>query len=142
MNFPILDTKIIQNCIPQREPIVMVDALLDYKDEYVQAALTISAKNIFVQNNRLTEGGIIEHMAQSVALYTGYKYFINNTPAPVGYIGAIKNVEIFKLPEVSEQIQTQVFVLHDIMGVTLVDTVCTCNKQIIAKSQMKTVLAK
>lgn len=141
-NFPIVDFKIIQNCIPQRNPIVMVDALLDHKNEYVQAALTIKSTNIFVQKNKLTEGGIIEHMAQSVALYTGYKCFINQEPAPVGYIGSIKKVEIFDLPEVDQKISTQVYVLHDIMGVTLVDTICSCNEKVIAKSQMKTVLAK
>lgn len=141
-NFPIVDSQTIKNCIPQREPIIMVDSLLDYKNQYVKSALTITNTNIFVQNNKLTEGGIIEHMAQSVALYTGYKYFVNQEPAPVGYIGSIKKVEIFNLPIVNQQIITQVYILHDIMGVTLVDTVCTCNELVIAKSQMKTVLAK
>jgi len=141
-SFPITDSSTIKKYIPQREPIIMVDALLAYHDQYIQSALTITATTLFVANNELTEGGIIEHMAQSVALYTGYKYYTNNEQAPVGYIGSISKLEIHFFPAVHQQISTEVQILHDIMGVTLVDTICTCQGRLVAKAQMKTVLAK
>ena len=81
-------------------------------------------------------------MAQTIALHTGYKYYLLKKPAPTGYIGAIKKAEIFKLPEVSETLITTVEILHDIMGVTLVQAKVECNGVLLASSEMKTALAR
>ena len=112
----ITEPSIIEKLIPQKAPMVMVDKLLYYDTEKVVSGLTVSEPNIFVANGVLTEPGLIEHMAQTVALYTGYHYYINNLEAPEGYIGAIKGVEIHRLPKVSEQIETEVIILQEIMG--------------------------
>ena len=136
----ITDTSIITKLIPQRAPIIMVDSLLYYDATKVISGLTISSENIFVQNNTFTEPGLIEHMAQTVALYTGYHFYINNLEAPEGYIGAIKGIEIKKLPKINNQVQTEVTILQEIMGVTLVEGTTTLNGEVIMTAQMKTVL--
>ena len=127
--------------IPQKAPFVMVDKLLHFEEKKVIAGLTISEENIFTQNHKFTAPGLIEHMAQTVALYTGYQFFLKEEDAPVGYIGAIKKAEIFDLPSVGNELKTTVNVLHDIMGVTLVTAETECNGKVIASSEMKTVLA-
>ena len=139
---PITDQNIILKLIPQRAPIIMVDALLSFNDTKVVSGLTITNDNMFVQNGYLTEPGLIEHMAQTVALYTGYHFYIQNIPAPEGYIGAIKGVHIKKLPKVNMQVQTEVEILQEVMGVTLVKGTTTLNGDIIMTAQMKTVLKK
>jgi len=139
---PITDQNIILKLIPQRAPIIMVDALLSFNDTKVVSGLTITSDNMFVQNGYLTEPGLIEHMAQTVALYTGYHFYIQNIPAPEGYIGAIKGVHIEKLPKVNMQVQTEVEILQEVMGVTLVKGTTTLNGDIIMTAQMKTVLKK
>ncbi|MEC3906095.1 hypothetical protein VOI54_03640 [Tamlana sp. 2201CG12-4] len=138
----ITDQSIIQKLIPQRAPIVMIDALLYFDDTKVISGLTITDNNIFVQDAYLTEPGLIEHMAQTVALYTGYHFYIKNIPAPEGYIGAIKGVHIERLPKVSEQLETEVKILQEIMGVTLVKGIIRLNGEVIMSAQMKTVLKK
>ena len=40
--------------------------------------------------DNFVESGIIEHMAQSVALHTGYQFYLRKEQAPTGYIGSIK----------------------------------------------------
>ena len=137
----IIDPDLIGDLIPQKAPFVMVDKLLQFETNKVVAGLKVLETNIFVRKGKLTEPGIIEHMAQTVALYTGYQYHIKKQPAPVGYIGAIKEAAIFELPVVGDQLMTTVNVLHDIMGVTLVTASTVCGKNLIAKSEMKTVLA-
>ncbi|MDC8001559.1 hypothetical protein POV26_10960 [Aequorivita todarodis] len=137
----ITDTDFIGKLIPQKAPFVMVDKLLHFEDKRVIAGLTISEENIFTENNKFTAPGLIEHMAQTVALYTGYQFFLKEEDAPVGYIGAIKKAEIFELPSVGNELKTTVNVLHDIMGVTLVTAETECDGKIIASSEMKTVLA-
>lgn len=137
----ITDQDFIGNLIPQRPPIVMVDKLLHFEDNKVVAGLTVSEANILSRNNQFTAPGLIEHMAQTVALYTGYQFFLKKEPAPVGYIGAIKKAEIHELPAVGSNLTTTVNVLHDIMGVTLVNVETECDGKLIATSEMKTVLA-
>ena len=138
----ITDKDFIGKLIPQKAPFVMVDSLLHFEEKKVIAGLTISEENIFTQNHKFSAPGLIEHMAQTVALYTGYQYFLKEQAAPVGYIGAIKKAEIYGLPAVGEKLKTTVQILHEIMGVTLVTAATECNGKIIACSEMKTVLAE
>lgn len=140
-NERITDKDFIGKLIPQKPPFVMVDKLLHFEEKKVVAGLTISEENIFIQNNKFAASGLIEHMAQSVALYTGYRFFQRKEDAPTGYIGAIKKAEIFMLPSIGEELITTVNILHDIMGVTLVTAETECDGKIIAYSEMKTVLA-
>ncbi|SDX03708.1 hypothetical protein [Aequorivita viscosa] len=137
----ITDKNFIGKLIPQRTPFVMVDKLLHFEESKVVAGLTISGDNIFTLNNIFTAPGLIEHMAQTVALYTGYRFYLKEEDAPVGYIGAIKKAEIFELPSIGKELKTTVNILHDIMGVTLVTAETECEGKVIASSEMKTVLA-
>ncbi|MGH2664183.1 hypothetical protein [Flavobacterium sp.] len=138
---PILDKKFVGNLIPQKFPFVMVDKLLSFSENEVTAGLTVSEENIFFNDEKFQESGLIEHMAQSVALFTGYQFYLKNEPAPTGYIGSIKSIEILQLPKNNEEIETTVNVLQEFMGVTLVDIVTKLNDKEIARGQMKTVLA-
>lgn len=131
----------IARLIPQRRPIVMVDTLIDFKENQVTSGLKVKKDNIFLKNDTLREPGVIEHMAQSVALHTGYRYFMKNEPAPTGYIGAIKSVKITTLPRINDQLITTVSVLHEIMGVTLVKISTTVDDKPVATAEMKTVVA-
>ena len=138
----ILDKSLVESLIPQKAPFVMVDKLFSFTENAIVAGLNIPTDNIFVQEGRFTEPGIIEHMAQSVALYTGYQYYLKNEPAPTGYIGSIKDVEVLELPLAGDDLITEVTVLQEFMGITLVDIVTKRNGTSIANGQMKTVLAK
>lgn len=138
---PSKDSVFVESLIPQKFPFVMVSQLLEYSPEKLIAAFIPTESNIFVANEIFQEGGLIEHMAQSVALHTGFKYFLKNEPAPTGYIGSIKSIDIFSLPKVGETIETHVFILQEFGGITLVDINSFCNGVEIAKGQMKTVIA-
>src|SRR5690554_2553629 len=133
----IIDPALIKDLIPQKHPFVMVDKLLHYEDKKVVAGLTVAEENLFMDDGKFTAPGIIEHMAQTVALYTGYQYYLKKQPAPIGYIGAIKKASIFWLPSTGDQLVTTVKVLHDIMGVTLVTASTFCGRDLLATSEMK-----
>jgi 3-hydroxyacyl-[acyl-carrier-protein] dehydratase len=120
---------------------VMIDKLISFSENEVIAGLTVPSENIFVTNNTFQESGLIEHMAQSVALFTGYQFFLKKEPAPTGYIGSIKSIEIFQLPQLGDDVETTVTILQEFMGVTLVDISTKLNNIEIARGQMKTVLA-
>jgi len=138
----LLERKMVENLLPQKFPFVMVDAMHSYTEISLVSGLEIKSDNIFVSANIFLEAGLIEHMAQSVALHTGYQYFLRNETAPTGYIGSIKEIEIKKLPKLNDNIQSEVTILQEFAGITLVDIVTTLNNEEIARGQMKTVLAK
>tara|TARA_B100001245_G_C22797835_1_gene384644 strand:+ start:272 stop:709 length:438 start_codon:yes stop_codon:yes gene_type:complete len=138
----ITDQSLIQKLIPQREPMIMVDTLLYYNKTKVIGGLTIKNSNMFVQDGAFSEPGIIEHMAQTVALHTGYSFYINNLVAPEGYIGAIKSVTITKLPKVNDKLETEVEILQKIFEVTLVKGKTRLNNEVIMIANMKTVEKK
>ena len=138
----IADGEFLKTLIPQKDPFVMVDALTDYSETHIVSNFTANPDNILVDNDKFSAPGLIENMAQTVALHTGYKYFLNKQPAPTGYIGAIKKAEIFQLPKISNKVTTTVNILHDIMGVTLVEAKVEYEGVLLACSEMKTALAQ
>ena len=62
----------ISKYLPQREPILMVDKLIDINDNGCEDALTVSANSIFVKDGAILDAALIEHTAQSGALFIGF----------------------------------------------------------------------
>ncbi len=137
-----LDKDFVEKLLPQKFPFVMVDKMYDYTETSLISGFTIQKESIFFQDGNFVESGLIEHIAQSIALHTGYQFFLKNEPAPTGYIGSIKDIEIRQLPKLGDEIQTTVSILQEFAGITLVDVVTRLNNVAIASGQMKTVIAK
>lgn len=135
---PTTDKDFVESLIPQRYPFVMVHELTEFSEDRLISGFEIKEDNIFVQDGIFQASGLIEHQAQSVALHTGYKYYLLGKEAPTGYIGAIKSFQADALPKTGDQLISEVTILNEVMGVTLVDIVTRLNDEIIARSQMKT----
>src|SRR5688500_4930876 len=87
--------------IPQRHPMVMIDDLLEASDTHAVTQLKINADNIFVEDHCLAEPGLVENIAQTAAAHVGYQCAQKQIPVPIGYIAAVKNLEIVRLPELN-----------------------------------------
>lgn len=138
----IFEKDFVEQLIPQKFPFVMIDKLFSYTETSVVAGLEIKSENIFCDGSKFLEPGLIEHMAQSVALHTGYQFYLRKEAVPTGYIGAISGIEIKELPKTGDHIQTTVTILQEFAGITMVNIVTTLDGKEIASGQMKTVLAK
>lgn len=138
----LLEKKSVENLLPQKFPFVMVDRMISYSETSLVSGFEIQNDNIFLKDTSFLEAGLIEHMAQSVALHTSYQFFLKNEIAPTGYIGSIKDIKIKKLPQINDTIQSTVSILQEFAGITLVNIVTFLNNEEIANGQMKTVLAK
>jgi hypothetical protein len=123
--------------IPQRPPIVMVDKLIYAADKKTVSGFTIKADNIFVENGILQEPGIIENIAQSAALGVGYVCSVKNEKVPLGFIGAVKNLKIFDLPKVGEEINTEIQVDYEVFEATLITGKVFLKERQIAQCEMK-----
>lgn len=127
----------IKKYIPQREPMMMVDRLIEHHKGFTLGGLLISSDNVFVSNNLFSEAGLLENMAQSAALSKGYETVESGLEPPLGFIGAVKNFQVFSLPKVNDQIQTSVKVKHEVLNASIVDAEVSCGNQIIASCELK-----
>lgn len=144
MTEPIISSeKEIIKLIPQRNPFVLVDSIYEHREDEILSGFTVPQNHILVDSQgNLSEAGIIEHFAQSIALHQGYDFYLKNETAPVGYIGSIKNIEIFKLPKAGQEIKTRIKILQQILGVTMVIGEVYLNNSIIANGEMRTIIAR
>lgn len=132
----------IEELIPQRAPIVMVDDFIGMKDDISYTGLTIENDNVFVNDGVLTECGVIEHIAQSAAARNGYIFRKNNEEVPVGYIASVNNFTISRLPRVGETLKTSIEILKDVLNITLIEARCRVEDEEIADCRMKIFLDK
>ena len=137
---PVTDKNTVGSLIPQKKPFVMVDALFSWQETELKSGFTVPEEHVFVEKGLFQASGVLEHQAQSVALHTGYQFYLKDEEPPVGYIGAIKTFEITDLPAVGMQLETEVKILNEMMGVTLVKISSKVHGKEIATSEMKTVV--
>lgn len=123
--------------IPQRPPIVMIDGILAAEGPLTRTGLEIRPDNIFVENGRLMPPGLMENIAQTAAARVGYQARQENTPVPLGFIGAIKDLEIFGLPPVGAFIETTTTIQHQVLNATMVAGEVTLNGRMLARCEMK-----
>ncbi len=133
----------ISKLIPQQPPFVLVDKLIEFGDDRIVSGFEVPKTHVLVNRDGfLTEAGVVEHFAQTIALHQGYDYFLRGMDPPVGYIGSIKDFEIVRLPRVGEELRTSLQILQRLFGVTLVRGEVKLHEQIIAIGEMRTVIAK
>jgi predicted hotdog family 3-hydroxylacyl-ACP dehydratase len=123
--------------IPQRNPFVMIDQLVRCDEVCSDTTFLINADNVLVEDNELSEAGITENIAQTAAAGFGYITQQNKKPIAVGYIAAIKNLEIFALPKVGETIETNVAITDQIFEMTIISGSVKCNGKLLASCEMK-----
>ena len=114
----------ITDYIPQRAPMVMIDAILVCDHLSIRTSFDIKNANIFLTNGKFSESGLLENFAQSAAAMVGFDCHQKNLPVPLGFIGGISKVKIFHHPVVGQTIYTHVEVLRVVFGVTMVRGVC------------------
>jgi predicted hotdog family 3-hydroxylacyl-ACP dehydratase len=102
----------IKNFLPHRRPMLMVDNIISIDADSVTAEFTIGTDCIFLENEQLTETGLIENAAQACSAIVGQSYFEADDLEGkgnkiIGYLSAIKKVEILQLPRAEETLITR-----------------------------------
>ena len=105
----------IKSLIPQREPILLVDALV----------------------------GVEGDMARTASAFAGYKAMeAGASEPPVGYIGEVKKFRCFRCPRVGEELQTTVTFGPEVGGVSLLTGETCVGEETLACTQMKIYVAE
>lgn len=118
----------------------MIDQLDDSDETSTRCSFTIRDENIFTVDGAFREAGLIENIAQTAAARVGFIAMMEKKDVPVGFIGAVKNLEINDLPKTGETIVTEIKITNTVFDVTIISgTVCLGDK-IIAQCEMKIVI--
>ena len=121
----------IKNYLPHRTPFLMVDLICRMDETTVETIFEIKADNIFIENGFFAEAGLIENAAQTCSAIVAKGYYVdeNNVDKPttnvIGFISAIKKLQIFSLPETGTKITTKATLVSNF--VTDDYSLCTMN---------------
>ncbi|WP_415034802.1 ABC transporter permease [Flavobacterium sp.] len=102
----------INNYLPHRAPMLMVDWILKMNHEIVETVFEIKSDNIFVQDGIFVEAGLIENAAQTCSAIVAKGYYVdeNNEDREnvdvIGFISALKTLKIHALPKAGQTITT------------------------------------
>lgn len=128
----------VHELLPQQEPFVMIGVLTYFDEVRTVTETTIRPDNLFVDEGRFSASGLIENIAQTCAARIGFvNKYIRQQGIQLGFIGAIRNLEVRRLPRVGQTITTTVDVIEDIFGMTLAEATITCEGETLVTTQIK-----
>ena len=128
----------VHELLPQQEPFVMIGRLVGFDMVRTVTETDIQERNIFVEDGHFTASGLIENIAQTCAARIGYvNSYIMMKGIQIGFIGAVRNMEILSLPRVGETITTTVDVLEEVFGMTLATATVMRGDEVLVTTEMK-----
>lgn len=140
---PIIEGNDVLNYIPQRPPFVMIDCVYEKGENFVTSGLSITEDNVMTENGKFKDGGLIENIAQTAALYAGTKFKDAGLDIPVGYIAGIKDVKIMANPVIGTKIHTTTTLTNELMNIQIVNgEVKNENNELIASCELRIFINK
>lgn len=134
--------------IPQRQPIVVVHGLVKHAETTSVSVFQVEANHLFVRDGKLLASGLMENIAQTAALRSGYHFAqqakdkTEKKQPPIGFIGALKNFVFTSLPTVGSELKTTVTVAHEVMGMQVVEAQVHVDEKMVASCEMKIFLSQ
>lgn len=120
----------IQSLIPQRPPFVMIDSIVGCDRESCRSVFTVKDDNIFLRENELEPYALIENIAQTAAAGMSATRTLADQLAPEGFLGAITNADVIRLPSSGEKVETETRILAEIGSLFKILGKCSVNGQI------------
>ena len=118
----------IEDFIPQRPPFVFIDTVEEVNDAVARTRFTIPAECPLVTEDILPLAGLMENAAQTCAARAGNK---------IGYIGAVKQMNVTRFPKVGETIVTEAKVLQEVLNICLMEVTTFIGNERIATTTLK-----
>lgn len=118
--------------IPQRPPFVFIDTIDDINALQARTAYTVSADCPLVTDGILPLSGLVENAAQTCAVRAGY-----SSGNKIGYIGAIKQMQTYRLPRVGETLTTETRLIEEVMNISLIECTIRVGNELLAQATLK-----
>ena len=118
----------IEQFIPQRPPFVFIDRVDAVSADATCTRYTIPADGVLVSEDVLPLAGLMENAAQTCAVRAGNK---------IGYIGAVKQMAVTRLPRVGETLVTEARVVQQVLNICLMEVTTRIGDEQIATTTLK-----
>ena len=115
----------------------MIDELIFNNDKITRCRFRITDENIFTINGQFVEAGLLENMAQPAAARAGYIACLEKKSITIGYIGAVKNFEIFCMPKIKDELITEIQIEEDLFNIAMVTGRIWREDKLISQCEMK-----
>ena len=122
------ETHDIASFIPQRPPFVFIDTIEEVTETTARTRFTSPDSCPLVENGVLPLAGLMENAAQTCAARAGNK---------IGYIGAVKQMQVTRLPRVGETLHTEATVVQEVLNICLMEIVARIEEEVIATTTLK-----
>lgn len=122
--------------IPQRPPFVFVDDIMNMSATGLDSVYTVTESCPLLRDDALTESGILEHVAQSMAAYIGWS---NEGPVKIGVVASASNIVFNGLPKVGETLHTHIEIVNKVFEISQIFATVRCGSELLAEGEMKLV---
>lgn len=136
MNLPITADDTV-DLIPQKPPFVLISTIENIEGNKCTTSFFIDENHLLVKDGKLSEGGLIENIAQTCAAKAGYENALIGLGIPLGFIGDVRNFHCKQLPKVGSTIYTSIEVEAKVFDATIISGEVFLNGKVIARCKMK-----
>lgn len=84
----------ILDVIPHKQPMALIDKVVEFTPEAITAVVTITDQSLFFQDGGVPSYVGIEYMAQAVAAWNGLIARQNNLPGGIGYLLGTRKMKL------------------------------------------------
>ena len=138
----LIDKDKITRMIPQRAPFVMIDELLEANEEGgFQTTFKIQDNNLFLKEGVVSEGALVENIAQTCAAGFGY---LNSQSregeGEIGFIGAVTKMIVLGSAKQQDQLVTSVHIINTFDRIYLIKGNVDVDGETLLECQMKIVI--
>lgn len=132
----------IGNYLPQRKPFILVDEIVEADEKKCLTRFNVTADAMMVEDGYLTEGGLIENLAQTCAAHIGFVeiHIRKSTHIRIGLVGALKQCSIRQYPKLGEIITTEVCEEQVFGDMSSYTAIMRLGEEEIARGELQVVL--
>lgn len=123
--------------IAQKPPMVMIDKLVSVSDHFSETRYSVPEGGIFSDDGQLSEAGLVENMAQTIGVGSGFSRRRKGKELLTGFMTMIKNLKIERLPDCGSEIRTEVRFQYQALNFRIFSGKVFSNNQQIAECEIR-----
>jgi len=128
----------VDNIIPQRFPMRVVDKLIRIAERKADVTVTVTKESIFVrQDGTLDEAVYLELIAQAIAALSGFSHMGASDVEMKGFLLGAKNIKILNQARVGDNLKISVFEYANYGDFGIVEGVIYREDEVLARGEIK-----
>ncbi len=133
----------IDRYLPQQRPFILVDKICVGSEKKCVTQFVVYDDCVTVSDGELTEGGLLENLAQTCAAHIGFVeiHIRKSNKINIGLVAAVKQCEIHRKVCVGEMLTTEAEEKFVFDNMSSYNVVAKVDDEVIARGEMQVVLS-